>query len=78
VLEIRTGSSYRWAFESLLHSVGILLPNYVFTPHVWHRKVDYNFVSPAVPALSEWGLIAMASILGLLGFMVIRKRKITA
>ena len=31
-----------------------------------------------VPTLSEWGLIAMASILGIVGFMVIRKRKVTA
>jgi IPTL-CTERM motif len=32
----------------------------------------------AVPTLSELGLIAMASILGLVGFMVIRRRKVTA
>lgn len=31
-----------------------------------------------VPALTEWGLIAMAGILGLAGFMVIRRRKATA
>jgi len=31
-----------------------------------------------VPTLSEWGLIAMAGILGLVGFMVIRKRKVSA
>ncbi len=30
-----------------------------------------------VPTLSEWGLIAMASILGLVGFMVLRRRKVT-
>ena len=37
-------------------------------------------VSPAdVPTLSEWGLIAMAGILGIVGFiMVIRRRKATA
>ena len=33
---------------------------------------------PAVPTLSEWGLIAMAGILGIVGFMVIRRRKVTA
>ncbi|TFG75610.1 MAG: IPTL-CTERM sorting domain-containing protein [Thermodesulfobacteriales bacterium] len=27
---------------------------------------------------SEWGLIAMAGILGIVGFMVIRRRKVTA
>ena len=31
-----------------------------------------------VPTLSEWGLIAMAGILGIVGFMVIRRRKATA
>ena len=31
-----------------------------------------------IPTLSEWGLIAMAGILGIAGFMVIRRRKVTA
>jgi len=31
-----------------------------------------------IPTLSEWGLIAMAGILGLVGFMVMRRRKATA
>ncbi len=32
-----------------------------------------------VPTLSEWGLLAMAGILGIVGFiMVIRRRKVTA
>jgi hypothetical protein len=31
-----------------------------------------------VPTLSEWGLIAMAGVLGIIGFMVIRRRKATA
>ncbi len=31
-----------------------------------------------VPTLSEWGLIAMAGILGVVGFLVIKRRKITA
>jgi len=30
-----------------------------------------------VPTLSEWGLIAMAGVLGIVGFMVIRRRKAT-
>jgi len=30
----------------------------------------------SVPTLSEWGLIAMAGILGIVGFMVIRRRKV--
>ena len=31
-----------------------------------------------IPTLSEWGLIAMAGILGIAGFMVMRRRKLTA
>ena len=32
----------------------------------------------SVPTLSEWGLIAMAGVLGLVGFIVIHRRKVTA
>ncbi len=31
-----------------------------------------------IPTMSEWGLIAMAGILGFVGFMVMRRRKVTA
>jgi len=34
--------------------------------------------SQAIPTLSEWGLIAMAGALGIVGFMVIRRRKVSA
>lgn len=32
----------------------------------------------SIPTLNEWGLIAMAAILGIIGFMVIRRRKVMA
>ena len=32
----------------------------------------------SIPTLSEWGLIAMAGVLGLIGLMAIRRRKVTA
>ena len=35
-------------------------------------------ISAQVPTLSEWGLIAMAGILGIVGFMVMRRRKVIA
>jgi len=35
-------------------------------------------VPTSVPTLSEWGLIAMAGILGIVGLMVMRRRKVTA
>lgn len=31
-----------------------------------------------IPALSQWGLIAMAGILGIIGFIVIKRRKVSA
>ncbi len=38
-----------------------------------------TFTTPTnVPTLSEWGLISMAGLLGIVGFMVIRRRQITA
>jgi len=32
----------------------------------------------SVPTLSEWGLIAMAGVLGIIGLLVMRRRKVTA
>jgi len=43
--------------------------------------VNWDFPEPEeviIPTLSEWGLIAMAGILGIVGFMVLRRRKVTA
>ena len=31
-----------------------------------------------VPTLSEWGMIAMAGVLGLVGFMIVRRKRATA
>jgi len=44
----------------------------------WERIVYMPSAPSSVPTLSEWGLIAMAGILGIVGFMVIRRRKVTA
>ena len=38
----------------------------------------FNIIPTRIPTLSEWGLIAMAGILGIVGFMVMRRRKVTA
>ncbi len=52
--------------------MGIVVPVGLVTQFVCEPVVTN------VPTLSEWGLIAMAGILGLVGFMVIRRRKVTA
>ena len=48
----------------------------------WYEVVnsafDQCFPPAPIPTLSEWGLITMAGILGLVGFMVMRRRKVTA
>ena len=38
----------------------------------------FDLDARTIPTLSEWELIAMAAILGIVGFMVIRRRKVTA
>ena len=37
----------------------------------------FNSEVEPIPTLSEWGLIAMAGLLGIVGFMVMRRRKAT-
>jgi hypothetical protein len=40
--------------------------------------VSLDTIHEAIPTVSEWGLIAMAGILGIIGFIVIRRRKVAA
>lgn len=69
-LEIRTGSSYEPAFDPA---------GGINEPRVWNGTVFYEFSEPReVPTLSEWGLISTAAIIGIVGFMVMRRRKIVA
>jgi hypothetical protein len=43
------------------------------------QNVNCGQPAPApIPTLNQWGLIAIAGILGIVGFMVIRRRKATA
>ncbi len=41
-------------------------------------RMEGSRVGVGVPTLNEWGLIAMAGVLGIVGFMVMRRRKVTA
>jgi len=44
-----------------------------------YERIVYMTVPPRnVPTLSEWGLIAMAGVLGIIGLLAIRRRKVTA
>ena len=42
------------------------------------NTVEKLWVPVPIPTLSEWGLIVMAGVLGIVGFMVIRRRKVVA
>ena len=46
-------------------------------PHATCTFFNVKVVTSPIPTLSEWGLVAMAGILGLVGFMVIRRKKVT-
>ena len=39
---------------------------------------EKTWVNLQIPTLSQWGLIAMAGVLGIVGFMVMRRRKVRA
>ena len=49
-----------------------------FQVSIESNLVEKIWESIPIPTLSEWGLIAMATILGIVGFMVIRRRKLMA
>jgi len=49
-----------------------------FQVSIESNLVEKIWESIPIPTLSEWGLIAMAGILGIVGFMVIRRRKVRA
>jgi hypothetical protein len=42
------------------------------------ERIVYTSSGRPIPTLSQWGLIAMAGILGIVGFIVIRRRKVAA
>jgi YVTN family beta-propeller protein len=51
----------------------------VSNPSSYGTFITREVIPPAiVPTLSEWGLIAMAGILGIVGFIVIRRKKVSA
>ena len=43
-----------------------------------NENCGFEILPDIVPTLSEWGLIAMAAVLGIVGFFVIRRRQVTA
>ena len=50
-------------------------PDGICVPDGDSPRLGSCVLSSPIPTISEWGLIAMAGILGIVGFMVIRRRK---
>jgi len=58
-------------------TINDLFYEWVDCEEILNELVGVRNVRP-IPTLSEWGLIAMAGVLGIVGFMVMRRRKVTA
>jgi len=43
-----------------------------------YLAVCFDLDDRVIPTLSEWGLIAMAGVLGIIGLLAIRRKKVTA
>jgi hypothetical protein len=76
-----------WIFDKVecTESQGILIneiPNGITisceTPDEVATCTFTNVRAAPIPTLSEWGLIAMAGVLGIVGYLVIRRKKATA
>lgn len=59
-------------------SLDFEMPNQQVIKTILNVRFGLGAVPETIPTLSEWGLIAMAGILGIVGFMVIRRRQVTA
>jgi len=71
-----------WTYSSLIPGTDIIAAtvNPDGGDPIESEPVEKIWVGPsAIPTLSEWGLIAMAGVLGIVGFiMVIKRRKVAA
>jgi len=66
-----------WTYSSLRPGTDTIVASIVDTD-IESNTVEKIWISLPIPTLSEWGLIAMAGVLGIVGFMVIRRRKVSA
>jgi len=63
------------------NSLVTVLTNKIFDGPIARGRFIVNAPPPApfpIPTLSEWGLISMVALLGIVGFMVMRRKKATA
>ena len=73
-----------WTYSSVIPGTDIIVATASIEEEeevVLSEPVEKIWVKPPninIPTLSEWGLIAMAGLLGIIGFMVLRRRKVTA
>ena len=63
------------------NSLVTVLTNKIFDGPIARGRFIVNAPPPAplpIPTLSEWGLITMAGVFGIIGLLAIRRRKVTA
>ena len=72
-----------WTYSSLIQGTDTIVATAIVNVPdqgplpIESPPVEKIWTTTPIPTLSEWGLIAMAGILGIAGFMVIKRRKAT-
>lgn len=69
-----------WTYSSVLPGTDIIVASFQDKTSrvIKSTPVERIWESRPIPTLSQWGLIAMACILGIVGYMVIRRKNLTA
>ena len=69
-----------WTYSSLISGTDIIVASFEDQAGsvLESDPVEKIWEALPIPTLSEWGLITMAGVLGIIGFMVMRRKKVTA
>jgi hypothetical protein len=69
-----------WTYSSVMPGTDVIVASFQDKTSrvIKSTPVEKTWESLPIPTLSEWGLVAMSGILGIVGFLVIRRRKVTA
>ncbi|MHA1445036.1 MAG: IPTL-CTERM sorting domain-containing protein, partial [Candidatus Hodarchaeales archaeon] len=73
-----------WTYSGVIEGTDIIVASFEDQANqvIGSDPVEKIWVLPTIsvpiPTLTQWGLIAMVVVLGIVGFMVIRRRKVTA
>ena len=64
-----------WTYSSLIPGTDTIVAS-IGDTDIDSNTVEKIWETVPIPTLSQWGLIAMAGILGIVGFMVMGRRKV--